>query len=63
MLMDKFDRMFRDRSGRRRPARRDRAARFAVLELLDDRVMPSISASFFPAAGVLTVLGDAKDNS
>ena len=63
MLKGKFDRLVRDRGGRRRPARRDRAARFAVLELLDDRVMPSISASFLPAAGVLTVLGDAKDNS
>ena len=63
MLKGKFDRLVRDRGGRRRPARRDRAARFAVLELLDERVMPSISASFFPAAGLLTVLGDANDNS
>jgi Ca2+-binding RTX toxin-like protein len=63
MLEGKFDRLVRDRGGRRRPKRLDRAARFGGLELLDNRVMPSISASFLPGAGVLTVLGDALDNT
>ena len=39
------------------------AVRFVGLEALDNRVMPAISATFSPAAGLLTVIGDAQDNT
>jgi Ca2+-binding RTX toxin-like protein len=34
-----------------------------TLESLDDRVLPSVTASFNPQVGVLTVLGDAGNNN
>jgi Ca2+-binding RTX toxin-like protein len=63
MFANHLRNLFRDRGGRRRPARRGRAALFAALESLDDRVMPAITASFTPGAGVLTVFGDALNNT
>jgi Ca2+-binding RTX toxin-like protein len=63
MLADQLRNLFRDRGGRRRPARRDRAARLAGLERLDDRVMPAITASFTPGSALLTVFGDALNNT
>jgi Ca2+-binding RTX toxin-like protein len=64
MLKGKFGGLFGDRGGRRPPARRNRAAtRFVGLESLEDRVTPAISAFFSPAAGQLTVLGDALNNT
>ncbi|HEY2154740.1 MAG TPA: calcium-binding protein [Isosphaeraceae bacterium] len=48
----------------RRPRRRNRnAALLAGFETLDARVMPAVTAVFSPAAGLLTILGDAKDNT
>jgi Ca2+-binding RTX toxin-like protein len=64
MLNVPFGRLLGDRGGRRRPSRRDRAAtRFAGLELLEDRTTPAITASFNPGAGLLSVFGDALDNT
>jgi len=34
-----------------------------TVEPLGDRILPAVSAFFVPPAGVLTVLGDAADNS
>jgi Ca2+-binding RTX toxin-like protein len=48
----------------RRLSRRDRKALcFANLEALDNRVVPTISATFIPAAGLLTVIGDSGNNT
>jgi Ca2+-binding RTX toxin-like protein len=46
-----------------RPLRRTwRAVRFAGLESLDNRVLPAVTATFNPIAGLLTVTGDASNN-
>ena len=64
MLKSKFGRSLANRKERRRPLRRDRKAiRFIGLESLDYRVMPAVSATFSPAAGLLTVTGDALNNT
>src|SRR5437588_13128383 len=63
MLADHLRNLFRDRGGRRRATRRGLAARLAGLERLDDRVTPAVIASFTPGAGVLTVFGDALNNT
>jgi Ca2+-binding RTX toxin-like protein len=39
-----------------------RTQSFVALEALDDRIMPAISATFLPAAGLLTVIGDQLNN-
>src|SRR5215813_11913421 len=58
-----YVRLLGNRKGRR-TSRRDRTAvRLAGLEALDHRVLPAISATFSPAAGVLTVIGDALSNN
>jgi Ca2+-binding RTX toxin-like protein len=51
-----------------RPARRPRRqktslAHFTGFEMLDVRVMPAVTAMFSPAVDVLTILGDANDNT
>src|SRR5262249_5549444 len=33
------------------------------LEVLDERILPAITASFSPAAGVLSVIGDVQNNT
>ncbi len=33
------------------------------LEILSDRILPSVTAVFVPPVGVLTVFGDAQDNN
>jgi Ca2+-binding RTX toxin-like protein len=41
-----------------------RRVRFLLaLEPLNDRILPSVTASFIPAAGVLSVFGDSQDNT
>jgi Ca2+-binding RTX toxin-like protein len=40
-----------------------RAIRFVGLESLDNRVLPAITATFSPTAGLLTIIGDSLDNS
>jgi hypothetical protein len=49
--------------GLRRPSRRVRPVELTRLELLDRRVLPAVTATFSAAQGVLTVIGDARDNS
>ena len=50
--------------GRRRPSRRCHPAIGATLpEMLDARILPAVSATFLPAAGLLTVTGDAQVNT
>src|SRR5262249_47480066 len=34
-----------------------------VVEALDDRIVPAVTASFLPTAGILSVFGDAQDNT
>jgi Ca2+-binding RTX toxin-like protein len=63
MLRSQFQRLFSDGGSRRRPTRNRRSARLSVLELLEDRTAPAISAIFSPGAGLLTIVGDALDNS
>ena len=51
------------RPGRQRPSRRVRLVELTRLELLDRRVLPAVTATFSAAQGVLTVTGDAQDNT
>src|SRR5262245_36720898 len=48
------------RSGRKQP---DRGRFLPALEPLGDRILPAVTAVFVPPAGVLTVLGDAGNNT
>ena len=63
MRQSKFRGAHADRPGRRRPSRRVRLVDLTGLELLDRRVLPAVTATFAAAQGVLTVIGDAKDNT
>jgi Ca2+-binding RTX toxin-like protein len=48
------------RSGRKQPNQ----GRFVpTLEHLDERILPTVTASFSPGAGILSVIGDAHDNN
>jgi Ca2+-binding RTX toxin-like protein len=58
-----YIRLLGNRKGRRLSRRNRTAVRLVGLEALDDRVLPAISAAFSPAAGVLTVIGDALSNN
>src|SRR5262245_16224575 len=50
--------------GSKRAAARTTARPFTPrLEALGDRVLPAVTAFFTPAAGTLTVFGDAADNT
>lgn len=61
MLNDKLGAWLGGRNNLRRK-RRDRAAvRFFALESLDTRIVPAVTARF-SAAGVLTVIGDFRNN-
>jgi Ca2+-binding RTX toxin-like protein len=48
---------------RRRPSRCVRLVEFNGLALLDRRILPAVTATFSVAQGVLTVIGDAHDNT
>src|SRR4051794_23302766 len=67
MFRLKIDGLFRGggrrRDDARRQARRDRAIRGLAPERLDARVTPAVVATFSPGAGLLTVFGDALDNT
>jgi Ca2+-binding RTX toxin-like protein len=64
MSKSTFGRLFGNREPSRRSARPDRkAVRCAGFDLLDRRLLPAITATFNPAAGLLTVLGDAQANT
>src|SRR5262245_28712321 len=52
-----------DRPGRQRPSRRVCPVELSGLELLDRRVLPAVTAVFSAAQAVLTVTGDAQDNT
>jgi Ca2+-binding RTX toxin-like protein len=49
--------------GRQRRSRRVRLSGLNPPELLDRRLLPAVTATFSPAAGLLTILGDAHDNN
>jgi Ca2+-binding RTX toxin-like protein len=51
------------RPSRRRPSRRALLADLTGIELLDRRVVPAVTAVLSAAQGVLTVTGDAQDNT
>jgi Ca2+-binding RTX toxin-like protein len=55
--------LFVDREGRQRPSRRVPRVELTGLELLDRRILPAVTAVFSAAQGVLTVTGDAQDNT
>jgi len=63
MWMRKFRNSHNSRPGRQRPSRRVRLVDLTGLELLERRVVPAITATFSAAQGVLTVIGDAHDNT
>ena len=63
MWMHKFWCAYNHRLGRRRPSRSIRLVELPPLELLDPRVLPSVTAVFSAATGVLTVMGDAHNNT
>jgi Ca2+-binding RTX toxin-like protein len=48
---------------RKRPSRQVRPVELDRLELLDRRILPAVTATFSAAQGVLTVTGDALDNT
>ena len=48
------------RTGRKRPPRRNFAPE---IESLSERILPAITASFIPGVGLLSVVGDAQDNT
>ena len=51
------------RPGRERPSRRVRLIELNGVELLDRRVLPAVTATFSAAHGVLTIIGNAHDNT
>ena len=59
----KLRKAHKSRPGRQRPSRRVRLVDLTGLELLDRRILPAVTATFSPAAGMLTVVGDALDNT
>ena len=63
MWKRKFRNAHNSRPGRQRPSRRVRLVDLTGLELLDRRILPAITATFAAAQGVLTVMGDANDNT
>ena len=63
MWKRKFRNAHNSRPGRQRPSRRVRLVDLTGLELLDRRVLPAVTATFSAAQGVLTVIGDANDNT
>ena len=63
MWKRKFRNAHNSRPGRQRPSRRVRLVDLTGLELLDRRVLPAVTATFSAAQGMLTVIGDAKDNT
>src|SRR3954470_24342395 len=57
-------RAFRWPSRDSRPVRKPWQGRFVpALEVLDERVTPAVVASFVPNTGILTVTGDAANNT
>jgi Ca2+-binding RTX toxin-like protein len=63
MWTRKFRDAHKSRPGRLRPSRRVRPCNLTGIELLDRRIMPAVTATFSLTQGVLTVLGDAQDNT
>src|SRR4051812_36127422 len=61
--MRKLVNLFVNRERRRRPSRRVPRVELTGLELLDRRILPAVTAVFSAAQGVLTVTGDALDNT
>ena len=51
------------RRARKQPSRRSRSLDLSGALLLDRRLLPAISAIFSAAQGVLTVIGDAQNNT
>jgi Ca2+-binding RTX toxin-like protein len=51
------------RRGQKRPSRRIQSIGQIGVDLLDRRLLPAVSATFSAVQGVLTVLGDAQNNS
>jgi hypothetical protein len=48
------------RSGRKQP---NQGRFLPTLEALDERILPAVTASFSPGTGILSVVGDAQDNT
>ena len=63
MWKHNFRNTHNSRKSRQRPSRRVLLVDLTGLELLDSRVLPAVTATFSAAQGVLTVIGDARDNS
>jgi Ca2+-binding RTX toxin-like protein len=63
MWKRKFKNAHSSRPGRQRPSRRIRLVDLNGIEMLDRRVVPAVTAVFSAAQGVLTVIGDAQDNT
>ena len=63
MWKRKFRGTHANRPVRRWPSRGVRLVELNRLELLDRRVLPTVTATFSAAQGVLSVIGDAQDNT
>ena len=62
--MSRFVKFLKKRSARRAATRRKRPARFVSgFEPLEPRLMLAVTASFVPGTGVLSVFGDAANNT
>src|SRR5262245_8484696 len=63
MSMRKLVNLFAKRERRQRPSRRIALVELSGLERLDRRILPAVTATLSAAQGVLTVTGDAQDNT
>jgi Ca2+-binding RTX toxin-like protein len=62
-LMSRLKRALEGKLHLARPERRRSRFFVPTLEPLGERIVPSVTATFIPQAGVLSVLGDAQDNN
>lgn len=58
-----FQSTHNNRLAHRRKSRGIRLVELTRLEMLDRRILPAVTATFSAAQGVLTVIGDAQDNT
>ncbi len=63
MFQRKLTNLFVNRQRRQRPSRRVLLVELSGLDLLDHRILPAVTATFFPVGGLLRVVGDALDNT
>jgi hypothetical protein len=63
MWKPKFRRARTDGPPRKRPSRKAALVELDRFALLDRRILPAITATYSAAQGILTITGDAQDNT